>query len=171
MNKLEDTFNVAQDSTESIFGAINAFKRDHTLPTEVVNHVTGEVVALHPDSSDVEQEHAERVEDIQLQGQYEAIYKSAVGAFEAQLELSQDVEPRFSARNAEVAAQYLNIALNSTKDRTEAKFKREKTKLAKKMASGDAAGAPKNTINIFGDRNEILKMLRDAASKDITNEA
>jgi metal-dependent amidase/aminoacylase/carboxypeptidase family protein len=71
--------------------------------------------------------------------------------------MSQEVDPKFSARNAEVAAQYLTIALNAVNSRVDSKFKRQKIRIAKQEA-----GTP-NTVNnnvIVADRNQLLDMLK-----------
>jgi hypothetical protein len=59
------------------------------------------------------------------------------------------------ARNAEVAAQYLNIALNAVNSRVDAKAKRQKARLA---ANGGAPTTVNNNV-IVADRNELLKQL------------
>jgi alkanesulfonate monooxygenase SsuD/methylene tetrahydromethanopterin reductase-like flavin-dependent oxidoreductase (luciferase family) len=75
--------------------------------------------------------------------------------------MSEEVDPRFAARNAEVAAQYLNIALNATNSRVDAKAKRQKIRLQKQIAAG-AAGSSNTITNsnvIIADRNAVLKAL------------
>jgi hypothetical protein len=163
---LENVFNIEEDTTESIFSVFNPPMTE--LPIEVVNSVTGEALELSPDLSIEDENRAEKIEDIQLQGQYDVIYKNALDAFQAQLDLAQGSDPRFAARNAEVAAQYLNIALNSTKDRTEAKFKRAKIKLAQQQAKPSTTNIQNNLGVIVADRNEILKMLK-ASEKEVSN--
>lgn len=159
-NPLETIFNLEPDSTMSIFNQSEGPREE----IEVMNDITGEVVQLTPEMSEELKERAEAVEDIQLQGQYELIYRAALKTFEAQTEIAQSVDPRFAARNAEVAAQYLNIALNATKDRTDAKFKRAKIKIAK-----DTAKKPENvqnTLNIFTNRNALLSAIKEASNRD-----
>jgi hypothetical protein len=92
-------------------------------------------------------------EDKAVSSQLATIYGYAIDAFEQQTQMVQEVDPRFAARNAEVAAQYLNIALNSVSER--AKIRHSKLKLK-------VDGGTPNTVNnnlIVADRNEILKML------------
>ena len=151
-NTLENLFGIEEGSTPT-FTFIP--QSESTTSTDVIDNNTGEVITLDENSSIEDQEKAEKIEDIQLQSQYNTIYKQALNAYEQQAELAADVDPKFSARNAEVAAQFLTIALNATKDRTDAKFKRAKIKIAQ----GDM-GTPKTlNNNLIMSRNELLKML------------
>jgi hypothetical protein len=96
-------------------------------------------------------------EDQGVATQLQTIYGYAIDAFEQQTQMVQEVDPRFAARNAEVAAQYLSIALNSVN--TRAKIRHDKLKLK-------ADGSAPQTVNqnlFMGDRNEILKMLAGVA--------
>ena len=77
------------------------------------------------------------------------IYEKALEAFKDQMELSSMVDPKYAARNAEVAAIYLKLAL----DAVNTAHKREVEK--SKPAKGGTAGTINNTM-IVADRNEIL---------------
>jgi hypothetical protein len=70
--------------------------------------------------------------------------------------MAQQVDPKFSARNSEVAAQYLNIALSATNSRAKAKYDRQKIRLAQSMK--DSHSTVNNNL-IVADRNELLKSL------------
>jgi hypothetical protein len=129
------------------------------IPPALVIPETGQIIqrSARPEQEELEVE--ERIEDLRIDGQMETIRVAALEAFEAQHRMSQEADPRFSARNAEVAAQYLKIALDTVTGRIDAKYKRAKIKVASK-----AAGTP-DTINnnlIVADRSDILKALRDA---------
>lgn len=92
-------------------------------------------------------------EDREVSQQLKTVYGYAIDAFETQTQMVLEVDPKFAARNAEVAAQYLNIALNSINTRADIRHKKLKLK---------ADGTNPNTVNnnlIVADRNEILKML------------
>jgi hypothetical protein len=92
-------------------------------------------------------------EDREVSQQLATVYGYAIEAFEQQTQMVTEVDPRFAARNAEVAAQYLNIALNSVNSR--ATIRNNKLKLK-------ADGTNPNTVNnnlIVADRNELLKLL------------
>ena len=77
-------------------------------------------------------------------------------AFNTQTAYLEVIEPRYAARNAEVAANYLNIALNAANSR--AKVKRERKRAG---AFVPFSGGNKTTNNlIVADRNELLKMIQ-----------
>jgi hypothetical protein len=99
---------------------------------------------------DDDQEHKE------ISTQLSTVYGYALEAFEHQTELVQTVDPKFAARNAEVAAQYLNIALNSVNSRVDARHKRDKIKIAQNTPASQTAENITNNI-LVTDRNTILR--------------
>lgn len=143
----ESLFDLEPGSTEELVPAPQ---------TGLVDPATGELVELSPDADAATLAKEERLEDIALVKQFEEIQSKAMQAFTQQQMLSQQVEPKFSARNSEVAAQFLNIALAAVKDRSEAKYKRQKMRLATATA-----GTPTSVQNnlIVADRNSLLKDL------------
>lgn len=104
-------------------------------------------------------------EDKDINEKIESIFEAAMDAYENQTALTEIVEPRYAARNAEVAAQYLNTALNAT-------ALKARTKNDKRRSS---QFVPFNNTNISGSnvvvasRNEILEMLRNK-NKEATNQ-
>lgn len=91
----------------------------------------------------------------------DTIYDTAMSAFITQTQMAQTIDPKFSARSAEVAAQYLNIALNAVQVKTH--NKRERFKLKMKNSSGGAPtvnGDITNNNIVVADRNDLLKMLQ-----------
>ncbi len=86
------------------------------------------------------------------------IYAAAMEAFNKQTEYTEIIEPRYAARNAEVAANYLTIALNAS-------MARARTKVDRKRANQQAGFVPyaqggKTTNNfLIANREEILKMI------------
>lgn len=135
-NRLEDIFDIESGTTIS---------KVQPPKTEIIS------------TDDANTESLINEEDRAVSSQLSTIYGYAIDAFEQQTQMVQEVDPRFAARNAEVAAQYLNIALNSVN--TRAKIRHEKLKLK-------VDGGTPNTVNnnlIVADRNEILKMLADTS--------
>lgn len=121
----------------------------------LVNPQTGEVVEQKVDGVTIDDlDREERVEDIKIGSQIEVIHEAALDAFEQQNRLAKQVDPKFSARNAEVAAQYLKIALDAVSTRVDAKHKRAKVQLAKQ--NGSAPRQVQNNV-IFADRNDLLR--------------
>ena len=95
-------------------------------------------------------------EDLIIEKKIDDVYDAAMGAFENQTALTEMVEPRYAARNAEVAANYLNIALNAANSRAKVKIERKRSN-----AFVPFSGGSKTTNNlIVADRNEILRMIQ-----------
>lgn len=131
-NRLEDIFDIESGTTISTV---------QPKSTEIVS------------TDDVDTSSLINEEDRAVSQQLSTIYGYAIDAFEQQTQMVQEVDPKFAARNAEVAAQYLTIALNSVN--TRATIRQNKLKLK-------SDGTNPNTVNnnlIVADRNEILKML------------
>lgn len=102
-------------------------------------------------------------EDVKVSRQLDTVYDYAIESFEAQHALQQTVDPKFAARNAEVAAQFLKIALDATDSRA-------KNKLEKDKLRGSTSHGPQTVNNnlIVTDRKSVLAALRDAKSKSVS---
>lgn len=154
---------------EDIFG-INAgstplFPEDEkdvtTTSTALIDPVTGEVMVRKVDDvthDDIARE--ERLDDLAIDRQLASIHDTAIVAFNQQSRMAQEVDPKFAARNAEVAAQYLNIALNATNSRVDAKYKRGKLRLAAQQGTGGPTTVNQNIL--VADRNAILRQILEA---------
>jgi hypothetical protein len=136
----------------------------HELPSDaytkvggnLVDPISGEIIQQTVDANSAEIDKEDRLEDLKLQGQMDTIHAAALGAFNQQQTLSQEVDPKFSARNSEVAAQFLTIALNAVAQRAKTKNDRQKLRLAKEGGSGPS------TVNnnlIVASREDMLKGL------------
>lgn len=102
-------------------------------------------------------------EDAQVDANIDAVYAAAMAAFDMQNSYTEIIEPRYAARNAEVAANYLAIALNAANARGKMKNDRART-------SQFIPHANKTTNNlIVADRNSLLEMMLDSAKKNIEN--
>jgi hypothetical protein len=156
-NPLESIFDIDPGSTPVFHDihSVTAAEINERAST-LVDPTSGEMIVrkIEPDVDDISKE--ERIEDLHIDGQLESVHMSAIVAFEKSARMAEEVDPKFAARNAEVAAQYLTIALNAVNSRVDAKFKRQKAR-----AEALKAGAP-STINntvIVADRNKILQQL------------
>lgn len=101
--------------------------------------------------------------DQEIEGQFQEVYDAAMTAFDAQAQDAIDIDPKFRARNEEVAVQYLNTALAAAKEKST--MKQHKDKLHADRTKGIA---PK-TLNqnlIVADRNEILRHLQQAGKDE-----
>jgi hypothetical protein len=100
-------------------------------------------------------------EDQAIDAKIDTIYEAALDAFNTQTQYTQIIEPRYAARNAEVAANYLNIALNAVATRARVKTDR-------KRANTFVPYAQKTQNNVVvASREDIMKMISiDAEMKD-----
>jgi len=160
-NPLEKIFGIEAGSTPVFVDSpvIQMNERASSL----LDPTSGELVARSTTPDAAEISHEERLEDMHIDGQLENVHLTALIAFEKSARMAEEVDSKFAARNAEVAAQYLNIALNAVNSRIDAKFKRQKIK-----QTATAAGTP-HTLNqnIFvADRNELLKQIFAAGVTD-----
>lgn len=148
MNPLESIFEIVPGSTPPSLASAQ-------VTNQIVDPSTGEVIERKTDDvTDEEIQKEERIEDLKIDSQIDSIHAAAMNAFNAQSRLVDQVDPKFAARNAEVAAQYLKIALDSVGTRVDAKFKRAKIR-------SDKNQGPRSVQNnlIVADRNELLKNL------------
>lgn len=92
--------------------------------------------------------------DMEIEEQLQEIYETAMTQFEVQAGITETVEGKYAARNAEVAVQYLTAALNAVQ--TKASVKGNKDKLVVKTLTEPKVGGNGNVIM---DRNELMKLL------------
>lgn len=101
-------------------------------------------------------------EDVEIDGKIDTVYNAAIDAFNNQTAYTEIIEPRYAARNAEVAAQYLNIALNAAATRARVKGER------KRGAAFVPYAAKSQTNVVVADRETIMRMIAvDAETKEI----
>ncbi len=151
---LESTFNIEpgstprfQDKVESHLPVVNT----------LIDPSSGEIVERATDNITPEIiEKEERIEDMQIDGKLNEVYDNAMAAFNSHTSVVDGADPKFAARNGEVAAQFLKIALDSTNSKIDAKYKRNKVRIAR-----GSMGTPNQVQNnlIVADRNEVLKSL------------
>lgn len=146
-NPLEQVFGIEAGSTDDV--EYEMIEAGNMLPA-----VSAEAPVDHKDEDDVAIE--KRIDDV---------YEAAMNTFQQQQAYTEIVEPRYAARNAEVAANYLNIALAAANSRAKVKTDRKRAN----QAFVPYAQSNKTTNNlVIADRNQILKMLdMDGESKII----
>ena len=87
-------------------------------------------------------------------------------AYQNQTAFVEILEPRYAARNAEVAANYLNTALNAVS--LKAKVKNEKRKVGQ---AGFIPYANQTTNNVVvADRNQLLRMMAEGKGPIVNGE-
>lgn len=100
-------------------------------------------------------------EDVEIDKKIDKVYTAAVDTFEQQMAYAEIVEPRYAARNAEVAATYLNIALNAASVRAKVKGDRKRGAQFVPFAGRNPNGT------VVASREEVMKMLTiDAETKN-----
>jgi hypothetical protein len=101
-------------------------------------------------------------EDIEIDKKIDTVYDAALDAFNQQTAYTEIIEPRYAARNAEVAAGYLNIALNAAATRGKMKSDRKRN-----AAFVPYAGKTQNNV-VVASREEIMRMISvDAEVKEL----
>lgn len=144
---LADTFNLD-----------DSYNSDPLEGTDLT-HIDRDPYAAVPQSALPAKPIEDDVEDKEISGKIDEIYGAAMEAYQNQTAFVEILEPRYAARNAEVAAGYLNTALNAVS--LKAKVKNEK----RKLSSGQAGFIPygNNTTNnvVVADRNQLLKMMAE----------
>jgi len=96
---------------------------------------------------------------------FQEIYNMGLQAFSTQMQEAALVEGRFRARNLEVAAQYLRIALDSAKDSSNQKANKDKIVMADKKASREKNNNTTNN-NIIVNHSSLLKALAEATAAE-----
>jgi hypothetical protein len=138
---LEEMFDIAEGST--------MIEYEERMPTVLVDH----------------NEYDEK--DKELENQFQEVYDKAMDAFDVQSDIAETVEGKYSARNAEVAAAYLNAALAATKEKSSLKQAKDKLKVAEQRAANNTGGTGAQGGFVVADRNDILEMLRAQQEKEI----
>lgn len=148
---LEDVFGIEQNSTESNIDTEYANVDQSLIPSPTVETLEAHIV---PDVKDDD--------DLATDKKIDEVYDAAMQTFSNQTAYIEIIEPRYAARTAEVAAQYLSIALNAATAKAKIKADRKRTNAAFIPFNNNKNG------NITADRNEILRMLTvDTVSKEL----
>lgn len=145
-NPLDSIFETAQDTPE-------------VDENEYVHVSEGQLATIEQGDQPV----VERDEDdIATDEKIDKVYDAAIDTFQRQMDYADIIEPRYAARNAEVAASYLNIALNAAA--TKARVKNDRKRSQQFVPYNNRpAGA-----NVVASREEILRMLAvDGEVKDV----
>ena len=138
-NSIETILNLEEDSTENTLSKINVLEGE--LVTE------GEEEGEEDNSTEYLEKEAIK--------QYDDIYQAAVETFNHQIDMLQNVEPKYSARLTEVANMLLNTALSASK----LKYEVHNNKSKKVNITNNKITNNNNLIT--ADRNEILKIIQN----------
>lgn len=129
------------------------FNTPPTPPQQVVEYeqiTEGELAELASPEGAPEKD----AEDAEIDGKIDTVYDAALDAYNNQTAFSEIIEPRYAARNAEVAAQYLNIALNAAATRARVKGERKRNGAFVPYANNKT----QNNI-VVASRDEIMRLI------------
>lgn len=151
LNPLDELFNTepqrGQEDEEPIPGGIQEY-----------DQITEGELAEMAEKPQPEEKDAE---DEEIDSRLDQVYDVALETFQQQTEYTQIIEPRYAARNAEVAATYLTIALNAVA--TKAKVKGDRKRNAQFVPY---ANKTQNNV-VVASREEIMRMISvDAEVKE-----
>jgi hypothetical protein len=141
---LDETFGI--QSADEIIEIENTA---HGVVPAEDTYVTTTAQAINP------QGYQDDDEDKQISAKIDDVYDKSLDAFNELTAYTQIIEPRYAARNAEVAAGYLKIALDAAS--TRAKVKGEKNKSAAFIPFSNQNSGTQNIV--VADRNDLLKMM------------
>lgn len=146
VNPLDDLFDIDPDD------------RDNEL-TEYQQASEGEIAALAAPTEPAEKDE----DDIETDKRFDAVYDEAIGTFKNQMAYTEIIEPRYAARNAEVASTFLNLALQAATAKARVKTDRKRVG---QFIPGMGNKVTNNTI--VATREEIMRMISvDADTKPL----
>jgi hypothetical protein len=102
--------------------------------------------------------------DVEIEEQFQEVYDLALEAFEEQSDESKLVEGKYKARNSEIAAQYLNTALNAAKEKSTQKRNKDKIAVAVNKINSPTNMTQQNLI--VGNRNDILNAIMKGTQQE-----
>lgn len=139
----------------------NLFDVDPAGPNEMAEYeqiTEGEIAELAAPAAAPEKD----AEDTEVDKKIDAVYDAALETFQNQMAYTEIIEPRYAARNAEVAASYLNIALQAAATRARVKGDR------KRNGTFIPQGGRVTNNTIVATRDEIMRMIAvDAEHKEV----
>lgn len=107
--------------------------------------------------------------DCEIEGQFQEVYDVAMSTFENQVEMLEraETDPKYIARQMEVAAQFLNTALSAANAKASLKASKDKMLVAQRTVANTVQG------NVGGgdgpvvmSHSALLKMLKEAKNND-----
>lgn len=128
-----------------------------------IDHPLDDVLGIEPGMTVIERSEREPAvlsecdiydeKDAEIEEQFQEVYELALEAYENSAEIGQTIEPKYKARNDEVAAQYLTLALNAAKEKMSLKVNKDKS-----VQQSTRGGGVTNN-NLIIDRNALMELL------------
>lgn len=98
--------------------------------------------------------------DSEIEKELHKVFEKAMEGYESLSDIIDSTEPKYRARMAEVAATYLNTALNASTKRASQKESIQKLIMKREEIDKKAAtGKTTNNIAFIGNRNDLLKLV------------
>ena len=137
-----------------------------TLPDEIEPEVTDYVTTTEGTFAGLVSASSDQVpepdlDDAAIDAKIDAVYDAALETFNQLTAYTEIIEPRYAARNAEVSANYLSIALSAALGRAKVKGDRKRNAQFVPFTGNKANGS------IVASREDIMAMIAvDAEIKD-----
>lgn len=105
--------------------------------------------------------------DSEIEEQFQEVYDVAMSTFENQVEMLEraETDPKYVARQMEVAAQFLNTALAAAKEKASLKTTKDKLLAAQRTGAGNNVPSVGSGEPVVMSHSALLKMLRDAKTE------
>lgn len=105
--------------------------------------------------------------DEELEDTYQDVYDKAINTFEKIIDELDDIEPKYYARNYEVANQFLELALKSGKSKAD--LKAHKDKILEKMQNGTKSAGTRSGGNnvLIVNTSELIKQMQMEIEEDV----
>lgn len=101
-------------------------------------------------------------EDVENDARIDTIFTVALDAYTQQTQYQEIIEPRYAARNAEVAANYLTIALNAAATKAKIRGDRKKQSAFVPFTNNRTDGV------VVANREDLLRMIAiDGETREI----
>lgn len=104
--------------------------------------------------------------DSEIEEQFQEVYDVAMSTFENQVEMLEraETDPKYVARQMEVAAQFLNTALAAAKEKANLKTTKDKLLAAQRTGQGGSGNVPSvgSGEPVVMSHSALLKMLKEA---------
>jgi hypothetical protein len=100
--------------------------------------------------------------DLEIEEQLDNLHNRAVEAYEAMIIASQTmIDKKNAPRSAEVAAAFLQIALNAVKEKNSTKDRKDKIELSTRKGAAPTTVHQTTTNNVVMDRETAIRLARE----------
>ena len=137
------------------------YKKEHALEAFLDVEPT-EIVQVEYEKHDLTEHEFYDGKDSEIENQIEEVFNESMQGYKTLESFLEAIEPKYRARMAEVALQYLKTGLDAANSKAKQKDTKDKINLREALASKGNGKGSNNTVIVAADRNELLKELRKA---------